>query len=303
MSPIGALRPVGTSSPALYLDPARKGGPWRIPDSLHERMKAAASSLSGYHDVLRSGEGPSRAELARGLESATYKVLSWLGSYMPAEIASVLQEEVELSPSNENLTAYGRCMKDADSAAYLTSALVTRKLQLDPRYMRQPAFVAEAVRQGKGTTNFLSCFVYLAFQHPGILERCDREQMCVLAWHASSVVADQVATEKFARKFVMALRSVALSLRYRRFCPGDDPFLGSSTRSSLERKALPEITQALDAAVAALKATGKKTRKGDYTVAAQRKIDLAQRVREWLDWTAATDTWVAVHDEGDGDGD
>ncbi len=225
MSPIGALRPVGTSSPALYLDPARKGGPWKIPDSLHERMKAAARSLSGYHDVLRSGEGPSRAELARRLESAAYKVLSWLGSYMPAEIAGVLQEEVESSPNNENLTAYGRCMRDADSAAYLTSALVTRKLQLDPRYLRQPASVAQAVRQGKGTTNFLSCFVYLAFQHPDILQRCDREQVCVLAWHASSVVADQVADEKFARKFVVALRSVALSLRYRRFCPGDDPFL------------------------------------------------------------------------------
>jgi len=65
----------------------------------------------------------------------------------------------------------------------------------------------------------------------------------------------------------------------------------------MERHSLPLIKGILDRTVDRIDATGRRTRGGKLTPAVEKKKALAVRVREWLDWTAATATWISVDDE------
>jgi hypothetical protein len=120
-----------------------------------------------------------------------------------------------------------------------------------------------AASQPNKTNSFVRAFVYLAFQREETLESCSRSDMLFLVAHCVAIVESQACHEphKLTDKSIMAIRAIAVSLRFRRYCPTEDPFLvadwprpAESEEDELPFSQTPEERELADKTVAALRA-------------------------------------------------
>jgi hypothetical protein len=304
MAPIGTLRPAGTRVPANFLDtslPVERCIYAAAPHQ-HNGMKQVVSELLDVYNDLAAVSSKGNYEVPQ-IGDRLFKLLTWLGGYFPEELLPRLRKITKDNPNSENLTALGRCGRSPEDATLLLKLLVADKL----------CYRAE----GKGTANYLKCFIYLAFQHEGVLQDCDRDQVRILFEHAIYILENETESGNFKISFVNALRTIALALRYRQHITSGPQFLlceaneltriknrGTGLFGNSEVELAQRAMDALDAALIALesKARLNRRRDGAYRAADDRKMKLVIRVKEWLEWKAPTDIWIGgLDDDDDGD--